>query len=704
MANKGNNKPPLIAPMKHFAEVPKKMPKKKRSKKPKKSRGGIKGFFYAILNSILRAIWWVTLRASIVLALVLGTGVAYYYKDLPEAMALMDDRKRGSVTMLDRSGAVFAWRGDQFGGLVSATTVSPHLKNAVIATEDKRFYRHFGISPRGILGAMRINMAAGRSPLSGNGGSTITQQIAKRVYFSDLRSMERKVKEVPMAIAMELKYTKDEILSIYLNRAYLGAGSYGFAAASQRYFAKSARTVSVSEAAMLAGLLKAPSRFAPTRNMGRAQNRANLIVSLMENQGYLTKGQAISAKNNPAKLSAVAEKRAGGYFADWIMESGPDFILKDTTEDLVIKTTFEERIQKAAEQALGFVFENKVKAGSKAQAAIVVMSRDGAVRAIVGGRNLGMAGGFNRATQALRQTGSSFKPFVYAAALENGFRYDSIVIDEPYTIDIPGSKPYAPNNYDRKFRGPITFTEALTGSVNVAAVKISESIGRNKVRALAQDFGIENKIASGPALALGASEATLLEMTGAYAGILNSGVSSNPYGVMSLSIQGDTTPLMGKISGAGKRVISDKSSAELIYMMNQVVEKGTGRRARLEGREAAGKTGTTQGARDAWFIGFTADYVTGVWMGNDNNSKLTGVTGGGLPADIWRETMVRVHEGLPSRPLPMLHPLPGTAQDILEGINDNLTLPGRIARDLRKAEEDAETIMKKLLGIFKRKN
>lgn len=702
MATKGNNKPPLIAPMKHFGEVPKKMPKKKRSKKPKKSRGGIKGFFHAILAGILRAFWWVTLRASIVLALVLGAGVAYYYKDLPVAMALMDDRKRGSVTMLDRTGQVFAWRGDQFGGLVSAKTVSPHLRNAVIATEDKRFYSHFGISPRGILGAMRINVRAGRSPLSGNGGSTITQQIAKRVYFSDLRSIERKIKEVPMAIAMELKYTKDEILSIYLNRAYLGAGSYGFEAASQRYFAKSARTVSVSEAAMLAGLLKAPSKFAPTRNMGRAQNRANLIVSLMEDQGYLTKGEAILARNNPAKLSAVAEKRAGGYFADWIMESGPDFILKDTTEDLVIKTTFEERIQKAAEQALDFVFENKVKTGSKAQAAIVVLSRDGAVRAIVGGRNLGMAGGFNRATQALRQTGSSFKPFVYAAALENGFHYDSIVIDEPYTIDVPGSGPYTPKNYTRKFSGPITFTEALTGSVNVAAVKISESIGRNKVRALAQDFGIENKIASGPALALGASEATLLEMTGAYAGILNAGVNAKPYGVLSLSIQGDTTPLMGKTSGAGKRVISDKSSAELIYMMNQVVEKGTGRRARLEGREAAGKTGTTQGARDAWFIGFTADYVTGVWMGNDNNSKLTGVTGGGLPADIWRETMVRIHEGLPSKPLPMLHPLPVAADDILRDVNDNLTLPGRIGRELRKAEEDAETIMKKLLGIFKR--
>jgi membrane peptidoglycan carboxypeptidase len=372
----------------------------------------------------------------------------------------------------------------------------------------------------------------------------------------------------------------------------------------------------------------------------------------------------------------------------------------------VIRTTFDERIQKAAEQGLDYIFENKVKAGSKAQAAIVVMSRDGAVRAIVGGRNLGIAGGFNRATQALRQTGSSFKPFVYATALENGFHYDSIVIDEPYTINVPGSGPYTPKNYTRNFRGPITFTEALTGSVNVAAVKISESIGREKVRGLAQDFGIDNKIAKGPALALGASEATLLEMTGAYAGILNLGVSAKPYGVRSLTIQGDTTPLMGKSrNDSGKRVISQKAAAELIYMMYKVVEEGTGRRAKLEDREAAGKTGTTQGARDAWFIGFTADYVTGIWMGNDNNAKLTGVTGGGLPADIWRETMTRVHSGIAPKPLPMLHPTPAVAaEDLSEQIDRTLSIPQQIGQDIRRAEKEAETIMNAILGIFKRKN
>lgn len=706
MANQGKNRPLLVAPVKNFAVPLKKAPNKKRAKKPKKSSGGIKRFFLWCLRSIWRVIWWVGLRVSILLALVIGVGTVYYYKDLPSAAALMDDRKRGSVTMLDRDGAVFAWRGDQFGGLVSAKTVSRHLKNAVVATEDKRFYRHIGISLRGILGAMRINMREGRSPLSGNGGSTITQQVAKRVYFSELPSVERKIKEVPMSIAMEMKYTKDEILSIYLNRAYLGAGSYGFEAASQRYFAKSARSVNASEAAMLAGLLKAPSKYAPTRNMDSAVGRANLIIRLMEKQGYLTKGEAIAAKNNPAKLSAVAEKRAGGYFADWIMESGPEFILKDTTEDIVIKTTFDERIQRAVESALEFIFENKVKEGSKAQAAIIVMSRDGAVRAIVGGRNLGIAGGFNRATQALRQTGSSFKPFVYAAALENGFQYNSIVYDEPLCLDIIGSGQWCPKNYSREYKGPITFTEALALSINTAAVRISEEVGREKVRGLAEDFGIENKLADGPALALGASESTLLEMTGAYAGILNSGISAKPYGVMELTIQGESTPLMGKLSGGGKRVINDHTASELIYMMNQVIERGTGRRAKLKGREAAGKTGTTQGVRDAWFIGFTADYVAGVWMGYDDNSKLSGVTGGGLPADIWRETMERVHEGLPSRTLPMAHPVGAPDPWDVDGANGdpdrNDNLNRKIDRKLRRPEDDAETILNRLLGnIFR---
>ncbi|MEO0678628.1 MAG: transglycosylase domain-containing protein, partial [Pseudomonadota bacterium] len=580
---------------------------------------------------------------------------------LPPAETFVDQRARGSVTLLDRNGQVFAWRGDQFGGVVTADTVSPNIKNAVIATEDRRFYRHLGISPRGVASAIRINLSEGRGPLSGHGGSTLTQQTAKLIcmgtpfdpdawpseaaYEADCRegSISRKAREAIYALGMEIKYTKDEILTIYLNRAFLGSTARGFEAATQRYFGKPASEATVAEGAMLAGLLVAPSRFAPTNNLQRSQDRAATVVRLMEEQGYVSEAEAREAQNNPATLSEAAAARRGGYFTDWVMSSGPEFFTRDTTEDVIIKTTFDARIQEAAEAALTDIFENKVREGSEAEAAIVVMSADGAVRALVGGRDLRVAGAFNRATQANRQTGSTFKPFVYGTAMELGYGPFDTVVDEPWSINIPGSGTYAPRNYSDEFQGRVTLTDALARSLNIPAVKISESLGRDLVRQVAEDFGIRSKLAQGPALALGASESTLLEMTGAYAGILNGGSSVTPYGLVELRLQGDLEPLMGTGGGIGERVISEEAAGKLVYMMTQVVEAGSGGRAAIDGFEIAGKTGTTQAARDAWFIGFTADYVTGVWMGYDDNRPLTGVTGSGLPADIWRETMARVH-------------------------------------------------------------
>lgn len=588
---------------------------------------------------------------------------------------MLDARARGSVTMLDRDGRVFAWRGEQFGGTITADTVSHHLKNAVIATEDKRFYRHFGLSPRGIASAVRINLREGRGPLSGHGGSTITQQTAKLLclgnpfdpnggmseaeYEADCRegSIRRKVKEAIYAMALELRYSKDDILTIYLNRAYLGSGSRGFEAASQRYFGISAAEVSPAEAAMLAGLLKAPSRYAPTANLKRSQDRATVILGLMADQGYLSEPEAAFARENPALLSQAAEASAGGYFADWVMDSGPSFLTSETTEDVIIQSTFDQRIQQAAEDAVESVFNDLVREGSEAQAAVVVMSADGAVRAMVGGRKFrGVAGQFNRAIQAKRQTGSAFKPFVYAAALDLGMTYADTVIDEEITLNVPGSGPWAPRNYDGKFRGPVTMTDALKYSLNVPAVKFSERAGREVVRTVAQQFGIESDLAVGPALALGTSESTLIEMTGAYAGILNGGSSVVPYGLVELRLQGDETPLMDQSGGIGERVVTPETAAQLVYMMHQVTKGGTGSRAALPDREVAAKTGTTQAARDAWFLGFTADYVAGVWMGYDDNTPLNGVTGGGLPAEIWKRTMEKVHEGLPANPLPMIRP------------------------------------------------
>ena len=625
----------------------------------------------------MRLVWGIGWRVTALTVLLLGGAVLYYAATLPPVGSLLDGRARGSVTLLDRNGQIFAWRGEQFGGQITTENVSPYLKDALLATEDKRFYWHPGVDPIGIASAVRINLREGRGPLQGHGGSTITQQTAKLLclgnefdptgslseaeYEADCRrtTLIRKAKEAVYAMAMELRYSKEEILTIYMNRVFLGAGSRGFEAAAQRYFGRSANELLPAEAAMLAGLLVAPTRYAPTANLQRSRDRANLIIGLMEEQGRLTTDEASFARANPAELSEAAEARAGGDFADWVMDLGPGVLTEETTEDVVIRTTFDQDIQTSAEEALQWVFDNKVREGSEAQAAIVVMSADGAVRAMVGGRKFkGVAGQFNRAIQAKRQTGSAFKPFVYSAALDLGFSPNDMVRDEPYCLDVPGSGEYCPKNFDRKFLGPITLADALAGSRNVPAVKVLERVGREAVVNIANDFGIESDLAVGPALALGTSESTLLEMTGAYAGILNGGSSVEPYGLVELRLKGDNSPLLVQEGGIGERVITESAARQLIYMMSEVVQRGTGTRARLDGRPAAGKSGTTQAARDAWFIGFTADYVAGVWMGYDDNTPLTGVTGGGLPAEIWKQTMLRLHEGLPVRALPMEIPAP----------------------------------------------
>ncbi|KMK65327.1 transglycosylase domain-containing protein [Puniceibacterium sp. IMCC21224] len=655
--------------------VTKRAPAKSRRKTaPRRPRNRFVAFILGIILWPLRILWRITWRLTAVCLLVLGSVVAYTYTTLPPLQALLDGRAQGSVTLLDRDSRVFAWRGDQFGGVVTAESVSPYLSNAVIATEDRRFRLHPGIDPIGIASAVSINLREGRGPLQGHGGSTITQQTAKliclgvdfdstkweneKAYVAECRrsSLARKAKEAIYALAMEIKYTKDDILSIYLNRAYLGGGAYGAEAAAQRYFGKPASAVNAAEAAMLAGLLTAPSTLAPTSNIERSRDRASVVLSLMANQGYLTKAEADDARAHPAALSDAAEARAGGYFADWVMDTIPEFASVESRQDVEIRTTLDPRLQTAAENAMKAIFSEKVREGSKAQAAIVVMSADGAVRAMVGGRKTGVSGVFNRATQAKRQTGSAFKPFVYATALELGYGPFDTVVDEPYCLNIPGSGQWCPKNYTNTFKGRVTLTAALENSLNIPAVKISESVGRDLVRRVADDFGLASDLSDTPALALGASESTLLEMTGAYAGILNGGSSVRPYGLTELRIKGDPDPMIGQGGGIGERVIRETAAKELIYMMEKVISEGTGRRARLDGREAAGKTGTTQAARDAWFVGFTADYVAGVWMGYDDNTPLTGVTGGGLPAEIWHEVMVRVHEGLPARPLPMIIP------------------------------------------------
>jgi len=693
-------------PRKTATGVAKRSGRTPRRKTPqRRRRGGVPGAIGALFRLIRRIVFGFLWRATLVLLLIFAGATGYLYSTLPDANELVDGRSRGSVTLLDRDGNVFAWRGSQYGGLIDTETADPDVVNAIVATEDRRFFRHVGISFRGIASAVRINLREGRGPLEGHGGSTITQQVAKLLclgvaydpeewaseaeYEADCRrgSLWRKIQEVPFSLAMELRYSKQEILTIYLNRAYMGAGAYGVEAAMQRYFGHSASNASPSEAAILAGLLTAPTRYAPTANLERSQERAAVVIGLMEEQGYLTATEAAEARTNPATLSEAAAANVGDYFADWVMTQGPDFLLRDTTEDVILRTTFDPLMQAAAEAAMDDVFANQVREGSEAEAAIIVMSSDGAVRAMVGGRQSGPSL-FNRATMAMRQTGSAFKPFVYATALDLGWRFDDLIEDAPLTIDVPGSGAYSPRNYTGEFYGMVTLTEALRASLNTPAVRLSEAVGRDLVRRVAGDFGIESDLALGPALALGASESTLIEMTGAYSGILNGGSAVAPYGLVDLRLVGDDAPMMGQGGGIRERVVSEFAARQLTYMMAQVVANGTGRRAQLPDRPVAGKTGTTTSVRDAWFIGFTADYVAGVWMGYDDNRPLTGVTGGGLPAEIWRQTMETIHEGIPPRPLPMIDP-----EEEARPVEAVVEAPGR-------RPDIAEQILMEVLGLL----
>ena len=403
---------------------------------------------------------------------------------------------------------------------------------------------------------------------------------------------------------------------------------------------------------MLAGLLVAPSRYAPTNNLEKSQNRANVILGLMEQQGFLNAKSAQYFRENPAKLATKASQKAGGHFADWVMQSAPHFFTNNTTEDVTIETTFDPKIQQAAEDVLENIFKEKVDRKSQAQAAIVVMSPNGAVRAMVGGRKLHIAGTFNRSTQALRQPGSAFKPLVYATALEQGYKPNDLITDEAIKIEIPGSGTWTPQNYEKKFNGLVSLTDSLSQSLNIPAVKLAQQIGLNNIGQISMDMGIYQKISTNPAIALGVSETTLLELTSAYATFLNDGIKVSPYGLEKLSLETGVSFSNRTLSPETNRILRSETAHSIVYMLEKAVSNGTGKKAKFSNWEIAGKTGTTQDARDAWFIGFTSEYIAGVWMGYDNNKPLNGVTGGGLPAEIWSLIMNKIHTDIKPQPLP----------------------------------------------------
>ncbi len=573
-----------------------------------------------------RVVTWMVI-VGIWLMLGLGVLVAWYAWDLPDISRLETPSRRPSVELVTSDGAVLARYGDLHGGWVRFSDLPPHLVQAVAATEDRRFFQHRGVDPWAILRAAIANLRAGTIR---QGGSTISQQLAKNLFLTPDRTLRRKVQEVLAALWLEANFSKQQIFAIYANRVYLGAGTYGVEAASRRYFGKSVRDVTLLESAVLAGLLKAPSRYSPARDSKAAKGRARQVLRAMVDAGFLTEPDAARAGRERLKLVPTTGSGAR-YFADWALERAAGYVGR-TNRDLIVVTTLNSRLQRLAEQKLEAALARDGKLGKVGQAALVALTQDGAVRAMVGGRNYARSQ-FNRATQARRQPGSAFKLFVYLAALEAGMRPGDTMLDAP--IDIGG---WRPRNYDGKFHGKMTLGRAFARSINTVAVRVSERVGRGRVIAAARRLGITSKLVSHPSVALGASEVTLLELTASYAAVAGGGFAAWPHGIAEIRDSAGTV-LFRRTGSGGGEVISPGHVRALDGMLRGVIASGTGRAA-WPGRRAAGKTGTSQDSRDAWFIGYAGDLVTGVWVGNDDFTPMKRITGGGLPARLWRAFMV----------------------------------------------------------------
>ena len=606
------------------------------ARKPRKKAKAIpaprRGWFWPLLRRLaVLAVW-----AFVAL---LGL-LAWYAYDLPDVSRLGERTRMPSVRIVSADGVQLARLGDVYAAPVRARDLPEHLRQAVIATEDRRFYGHFGLDVLALARAALANIKAGHIV---QGGSTLTQQLAKNVFLTPERSLKRKVQELLLALWLEQTFSKDEILSIYLNRVYLGAGTYGVAAASRRYFAKPAAQLSLGEAAMIAGLLKAPSRYAPTSDLERARARARQVLGFMVDAGYLTAAEAAAAAEQPFSVRRLlGSGRGARYFADWVRDrvagyTGPG------AADITVVTTLDTRLQQAAEEAVAWALAGEGAARGARQAALVALAPDGAVVAMVGGRDY-RASQFNRATQALRQPGSAFKPFVYLAALEAGMAPSDLVEDAPLTID-----GWSPRNYDDTYAGPVTLEAALARSLNTVAVRLAERVGRDTVVAVARRLGVTSPIRADASLALGASEATLLEITRAYTAFANGGQGVLAHGIA--EITGPDGALLYRRSGTGLgRVIEPAQLAPLVGMLEAVIAGGTGRAARLPW-PAAGKTGTSQEWRDAWFVAFTRELTAGVWVGNDDGAPMKRVSGGGLPAVLWARFMAAALAGVAPRPL-----------------------------------------------------
>jgi penicillin-binding protein 1A len=570
-----------------------------------------------------------------------GGAIVWVAANLPPIHSLEIPRRPPSIEMVGNDGKHLATRGEMHGATLSLKDMPPFLPKAFLAIEDHRFYSHFGIDPIGLMRAAAANIS--RRGVS-QGGSTITQQLAKNLFLTQQRTFGRKLQEVVLALWLERKFSKTEILELYLNRVYFGAGAYGVDAAAQRYFGKSARQVTISESAMLAGLVRSPSRLAPTRNPDGAEKRAQTVIASMISHGYITETMAKLALSQPARTVKIAGSGSANYVADWIMDVLDDLV-GHVDQDIVVRTSIDPALQAAAEATLVSELAQKGDKFGVGQGAIVAMSPTGAVRALVGGRNYAESQ-FNRAVAARRQPGSAFKPFVYLTALERGLAPETIRDDKPIAI-----KGWRPENYSREYYGPVTLTQGLAHSLNTVSVRLTMEFGPPAVARTAHRLGISSKLETNPTLALGTSEVSLIELVSAYAPFANGGSAIAPHVVERVSTKAGKILYHRKPHDLGT-IVESRYVAMMNAMMRETVRVGTAQRGQLPGWQSAGKTGTSQDFRDAWFVGYTAHLVTGIWLGNDDSSPTRRATGGGMPVDIWARFMRVAHQGVSVAALP----------------------------------------------------
>ena len=562
---------------------------------------------------------------------------------LPPIQSLEIPQRPPSVLILGDNGATLATRGEMGGAAVPLAQLPDYVPNAFIAIEDRRFYSHFGVDPWGIL---RAGIADVLHRGVSEGGSTITQQLAKNLFLTQERTVSRKLQEIALALWLEHKYTKTQILDLYLNRVYFGSGAYGVEAAAQRYFGISARQLTLPEAAMLAGLVQSPSRLAPNHNPDGAVHRAALVIADMAELKMISESTAKLALAHPAQAIKPAGAGTVNYVADWVMDA-VDGIIGNIDRDIVVETTIDPALQSAAEQALVDTLNAKGEKLNIGEGALVAMTPDGVVRALVGGKNYGESQ-FNRAIDAKRQPGSAFKPFVYLTAIEHGLTPDTIREDAPIAV-----KGWKPENYEHQYWGPVTLTQALANSLNTVSVRLTLEFGPDAVIRTAYRLGITSLLEPNASIALGTSEVSPFELVSAYATFANGGFAISPHVVERIRTA-DGRTLYDRSAQRLGRIVDAPYVGMMNTMMQQTLLSGTARTASLPGWQAAGKTGTSQDYRDAWFIGYTSHLVTGVWLGNDDNMPTKRAVGGGLPVEIWSRFMKVAHAGVAPTPLPGL--------------------------------------------------